>query len=181
MRTGLQPARLSYRDPQLADAARTVARVPVTVRCWSRRDWDRLESELTLLGVGVPETAVAIGRARPEERLIELRGDICAAIAEARRDSRDSAQNVVARAEAFDTLAHEARHVFGEDDEADTECHSMQLVNPVARRLGLSEARARRYARVVWQTYPQLPSDYKTTACVNGGALDLHPSSNVWP
>jgi hypothetical protein len=29
--------------------------------------------------------------------------------------------------------------------------------------------------------YPRLPQEYRSPECRNGGELDIHPESSVWP
>jgi hypothetical protein len=83
---------------------------------------------------------------------------------------------------ALHTLAHEAWHLAGEESEAVAECHALQTTAFVAERLGASPAEAEASARaVLYQMYPQMPSEYRTDDCRDGGPLDLHPGSNVWP
>src|SRR5262249_25715547 len=82
---------------------------------------------------------------------------------------------------ALATLAHEAEHAAGLADEADTECYAIQKVPTVARLLGLTRRQGRIFAEAVWELYPQEPPGYHTPACRNGGRLDLHDRSSVWP
>jgi hypothetical protein len=83
---------------------------------------------------------------------------------------------------ALHTLAHESWHLHGVRSEAVTECYAIQTTALVARRLGASPEEAHAAARTVaGQIYPQMPSDYQTSDCHDGGPLDLRPRSQVWP
>jgi hypothetical protein len=83
---------------------------------------------------------------------------------------------------ALHTLAHESWHLAGVESEAATECYALQTTAFVAEQLGASWGEAEASARVVaTQIYPRMPSDYVTSDCRDGGPLDLHPSSAVWP
>jgi hypothetical protein len=83
---------------------------------------------------------------------------------------------------ALHTLAHEAWHLAGERNEAMAECHALQTTALVAERLGATPAEGEASAVVVaTQIYPRMPSEYVTTDCRDGGPLDLHPASSVWP
>ena len=83
---------------------------------------------------------------------------------------------------ALQTLAHESWHLAGERNEAITECDALQTTAWVAEQLGATEAEGHAAARTVYeQLYPRMPSEYQTSDCRDGGALDRHPQSSVWP
>jgi hypothetical protein len=83
---------------------------------------------------------------------------------------------------AVHTLAHEAIHLRGWTNEALTDCYGMQFTALVARRLGASARQAQRLAEYYWvRVYPEMPEGYRTAECVDGGRLDLHKDSPVWP
>ena len=83
---------------------------------------------------------------------------------------------------AMHTLAHEAFHLRGTSLESATECYAMQTTAEVAISLGIPSGRAEQLQRWVWtKGYPNEPDEYSTPECHNGGRLDLHPLSPVWP
>lgn len=83
---------------------------------------------------------------------------------------------------AVHVLAHEAIHLRGWTDEAVAECYGLQYTAQVARGLGASATEAQRLAEFYWRVvYPDMPGDYTTPDCVNGGRLDLHKDSDIWP
>jgi hypothetical protein len=83
---------------------------------------------------------------------------------------------------ALQTLAHESWHLAGERDEAVTECNALQTTAWVAEQLGATAAEAQAAAGTVYrQLYPRMPSEYQTSECREGRALDRHPESPVWP
>ena len=83
---------------------------------------------------------------------------------------------------ALQTLAHESWHLAGERDEAVTECNALQTTAWVAERLGATAAEGQAAARKVYELlYPRMPSEYQTPDCRDGGPLDRHPDSPVWP
>ena len=83
---------------------------------------------------------------------------------------------------ALQTLAHEAWHLAGEQDEPVAECYALQTIELVAVRLGASRRRARGAARATaGELYPRMPAAYQSADCRNGGRLDLRPDSPVWP
>ena len=83
---------------------------------------------------------------------------------------------------AVNVLAHEAIHLRGWPNEALTECYAMQHSAKVARMLGASPERAQALSEFYWNVvYPDMPDEYRTPDCVDGGRLDLHKNSDVWP
>lgn len=83
---------------------------------------------------------------------------------------------------AVHVLAHEAIHLRGWTNESVAECYGMQHTAQVARGLGASARQAQALAEFYWRVvYPDMPDAYRTTECVDGGRLDLHKDSDVWP
>jgi hypothetical protein len=83
---------------------------------------------------------------------------------------------------AVHVLAHEAIHLRGWTNEAVAECYGLQHTAQVARGLGASATQAQALAEFYWRVvYPDMPDEYRTTDCENGGRLDLHKDSDVWP
>ena len=84
---------------------------------------------------------------------------------------------------AVEVLSHEAVHVSGVLNEAETECYAMQHYAEVAKALGVSQSQAEEAAlRYANEAYSHMPSKYKDEVkCSAGGAWDLHPETNSWP
>jgi hypothetical protein len=83
---------------------------------------------------------------------------------------------------AVNVLSHEAWHLAGERNESVAQCYALQSNEDTAIRLGATPAEARAIADfVVRRVQPVLPPDYKTTACRDGGPLDLDPARTGWP
>jgi len=83
---------------------------------------------------------------------------------------------------AVNVLSHEAWHLAGQRDESVAQCYALQSNEDTAIRLGASPAEARAIADfVVRRVQPVLPPEYKTTACRDGGPLDLAPARTGWP
>ena len=83
---------------------------------------------------------------------------------------------------AIHTLAHESFHLRGIGQESAAECYAMQTTADVAVRLGVTRGHAEQLQDWLWtKGYPNEPDEYTTTQCRNGGPLDLHPASLVWP
>ena len=83
---------------------------------------------------------------------------------------------------AVNVLSHEAWHLAGVRNEADTQCYALQSNAQTAMRLGAREDDARSIAAFISrEVQPALPSDYRTPNCYEGGPLDLHPDRRSWP
>ena len=83
---------------------------------------------------------------------------------------------------AAHTLAHEAFHLRGFQDEGVTECYALQNTAFVAERLGLATPVARKLQAWVYaEGYPNMPEDYRSSKCYDGGPLDLRPEHAEFP
>jgi hypothetical protein len=77
---------------------------------------------------------------------------------------------------AAHTLAHEAFHLRGFQDEGVTECYALQNTAFVAERLGVATNEARNLqAWLFVKGYPNEPEEYRSSQCYDGGPLDLRP------
>jgi hypothetical protein len=83
---------------------------------------------------------------------------------------------------AAHTLAHEAFHLRGVQDEGITECYALQNTAFVAERLGVATPHARNVqAWLFVKGYPNEPEEYHSADCYDGGPLDLRPQSAQFP
>jgi hypothetical protein len=83
---------------------------------------------------------------------------------------------------AVDVLAHESWHLRGVIDEAETECRSLQTMAWTAQQLGATPEQARAMARAQYEgAYQEMPEQYRSGACADGGALDLRPDDKTFP
>ena len=155
----------------------------VVVRCWTKKAWPRLERELEVAGVSA-NTELAGYANRTGGNGVNLAPDVCAdldALSRAKAEPTGG-ERLLRAAFAVLVLAHESAHVRGLDREAEAECWGMQNVVRTATELGLPAAYGRRLADVYWtEIYPHQRPGYRTTACRDGGSLDLHPNRSVWP
>jgi hypothetical protein len=133
----------------------------------------------------------AAGRPADDTR---LRATSCAeldALAEGRRGKELSCTERAAilcgrrgaeLAMAVDVLTHEAWHLRGIQDEARTECNSLQTMAGTAQALGATPAQAAALARgQLAEGYPRMPDRYRSEQCADGGPFDLHPDDPRWP
>jgi hypothetical protein len=87
-----------------------------------------------------------------------------------------------AAAWAAHTLAHEAFHLRGFEDEGVAECYALQNTAFVAERLGVSAAVATKLQGWIYvRGYPNEPQEYHSAQCYSGGPLDLRPGSARFP
>jgi hypothetical protein len=83
---------------------------------------------------------------------------------------------------AAHTLAHESFHLRGFESEAEAECYALQNTAFVAERLGVSPQHATELQQWIFvKGYPNEPDEYQSMACRDGGSLDLHPGTTVFP
>ena len=82
---------------------------------------------------------------------------------------------------AVHVLTHEAMHLAGLRNEADTECAAVQRDAATARLLGADPAEASALARRYWAVgYSRLPEEYISAECRPGGALDEGFADGPW-
>lgn len=75
---------------------------------------------------------------------------------------------------AAHTLAHEAFHLRGLQDEGVAECYALQNTAFVAEQLGVPRAQARNLQHWLFvEGYPNEPAEYHSSRCYDGGPLDL--------
>jgi hypothetical protein len=83
---------------------------------------------------------------------------------------------------AAHTLAHEAFHLRGSQDEGVTECYALQNTAFVAERLGVPTQAAKDLQAWLYERgYPNEPTEYQSPKCYDGGPLDLRPQQTLFP
>jgi len=83
---------------------------------------------------------------------------------------------------AAHTLAHEAFHLRGFQDEGVTECYALQNTAYVAERLGVPTRQAEVIQAWLYKRgYPNEPAEYQSPQCHDGGPLDLRPQQSRFP
>jgi len=153
-----------------AEASRIAGR-PVAVRC---------DDGYSYTGVGSDAAGVAfIPRA-----LAYLQPGICRSLYRVTFEQRVGARDDAAF--AITVLAHEATHLRGVRDEAETECYALQAGVTLGERLGLDPATARALMRAQRDRDLSDASiqrlDYRLPpGCRNGGSLDLRPNDSTFP
>lgn len=181
VRTGLTD--VSRIEPNLGRVASRIAGRKVEVRCWSEDDWEVVSAEWQAIN-GRKEWWPA-GFADTNSNRAHLSSQVCEPLARftyglyAPYGNTESLQ----LAEAFVVFAHEAEHLYDpKASEARVECLAMQHVRGLVARGGRGRSYANEMAGLAYQiAYPRLDSIYRSRHCRNGGRLDRHPDSNVWP
>ena len=153
-----------------AEAAR-IAGQPVTVQC---------DDSYSFTGVGSDAAGVAF----IPRKLAYLEPTICRSLYRIAFEHRVGARDDAAF--AITVLAHEATHLRGVTDEAETECYALQEGVGLGQRLGLALGTARdlmqaqRDSDISDASIARL--DYRLPAgCRNGGSLDLRPDDPSFP
>ncbi|MBI1377288.1 MAG: hypothetical protein GC157_07390 [Frankiales bacterium] len=83
---------------------------------------------------------------------------------------------------AVHVLSHESYHLAGVRSESVAECDAMQRDARTAQALGASPLQARQLATTYWlRVFPDMPPDYRSPDCREGGRLDKTPGDGVWP
>lgn len=179
------PSAQSRVDPLYSKIASEIAKKPAQVRCWGATDWNSLHVDFQEHEGGGEGLRWVLGFVRPRSQIVNLAPEVCRRLdLVAYQRKRPGTFNPKLQiAEAVDTLAHEAIHAYGIEDEAVTECSSMQLTELVAMRLGTTLAYGRDLGRFLWRyRWPQtVGTEYFTDDCYDGGPLDLFPNSDIWP
>jgi hypothetical protein len=172
-------------EARLAAIASQIAGRPVEVRCQGRFS---AAFDVTAESGTVQFDA----EGRPAD-WTDLKRGICTTLARFGREHRDEKfscvhdplaceLDVLRSIHALETLAHESWHLAGHADEATAECYALQRIALVAAALGALPEQGTELARAAFTVlYPQMPEEYRSAECRDGGALDLTPESAVFP
>ena len=170
------------RRHDLSELASSSVGVRPDVRCWQPLSWASFQEHYAIVG-GAEEISVK-GITDRARRRIDLDPTVCAALSRYLRRVRPtelSYQNLEL-AEAIMILTHHAEHLKSPSaSEAEVECYAVQHVRPLVRAAWGTEF-ATEITLHAWEiSYLQLPQQFRTPACRDGGPLDRNPTSNAWP
>jgi hypothetical protein len=171
-------------EPLYTRVASDLAGRDVEVRCWSEADWADRSDEVAEWTHGEMRPGGWTAYVSWDHERANLSPELCRTLGAwaYERHWPDDRWEVFNFAWSVKVLAHEAQHLRGIDSEAKADCYGLQEMPTVARGLGLGEEAARSLAEYAWQyIYPRAPDDYRSAECRDGGDLDLHPDSSVWP
>jgi hypothetical protein len=153
------------------------------VYCWQPEAWAPFLEQYALVRGG--EEASLKGIADTARNRIDLEPGVCAILNRYLRRIRPSALSYenFELAEALVVLTHQAEHLKAPSaSEAEVECYAVQHVRPLVQAAGWGAGFAMEIALHAWELlYTQLPPQFRTHACRDGGPLDRNPSSNAWP
>ena len=177
--------RTNGHERSLGRIASEIAGTPVEIHCQglpsSLIDISNLAGEVRYNADGTPPDEATLKRdtCRDLKRFASVRA---AASFECVRRAAPCERSTAKTAAAVRVLAHEAWHLQGVTDEAETECYALQTTAFTAQRMGATADEA--HAITLWNirhVYPYLPSEYRTSACRAGGSFDLRRGMTNWP
>jgi hypothetical protein len=169
--TGFMEYRAQSAEARYGKAVSAVANREVAVRCQGQFGH--------LIDIGNELGTVQFNAEGDPADKTDIKRDACNWLRDFEKNPRVINRNA---AVAVHVLAHEAIHLRGWTDEALAECYGIQYTAQVARALGAPAAKAQLLAKLYYElVYPEMPDEYRTADCVNGGRLDLHKDSDVWP
>ena len=169
---GITPLVLRLRlEARLEDAASVVAGARVEVHCQALGE--------AFVDAGVELGYVAFGPDGVPERSTLIKRQQCRDLSSfVRGGHTDFTHEQVV---AVHTLTHEAIHMSGVANEAQTECLAVQRDAEMARLLGAAPDAAQALAAHYWRVvYPRMPDGYRSDECKAGGALDANLPDAPW-
>jgi len=170
------------RRPALSEIASSSVGVESDVYCWEPAGWASFFEHYAIVRGG--EEVSLEGIADPARNRIDLAPGVCATLDNYLRRIRPlelSSENLEL-AESLIVLTHQAEHLRAPSaPETAIECYAIQHVRPLVHA-AWGPALAEEIALHGWEiAYPELPPQFRTEACRDGGPLDRNPSSSAWP
>jgi hypothetical protein len=165
-------------------ASEVSGRRNVEVRCWSEADWADLSDEVSDWTDGKMRPGDWTAYVSWDHDRANLSPSVCRSLGRwaYERQWPDDRWEVFNFAWSVKVLAHESQHLRGIDNEARADCYGLQNIALVGRGLGLGEEEAQSIAEYAWENiYPRAEGAYWSAECRDGGELDLHPDSPLWP
>ena len=170
-------------EPRFTRAAVALSGVPgAVVRCWSLPDWLSLISERSAYTGG--EVDLRADGFVSEGKRVNLAPRMCKRLVwfVYRKQRPAGGRTKLELANTVLTLAHETVHVSRGADEAVATCYGLQRMRQAGVLLGAPRSYANSLAELAWTgLYPYGLAKYHSPQCHDGGKLDLHPRSRVWP
>ena len=181
--TFASPSTTSHIDPRLTRVAETISGRDTEVRCWSQYDWTQLRREITSRWSLDDDPGPYGAFTSLDRERINLSPPVCGPLEDLVYRGLDPDVDWDELSWAVSLLSHESMHVSGIDQEAAAECDGVQRIPETARALGVDEPDARILASRYWSRWyvTQDDPEYRSSECHDGGRLDLHPDSHVWP
>lgn len=172
----LPPSKAPSRwDPHLSRTTALLTGLGVMVRCSSSAEWAQDDQKLDPWR-GYTSYAPFLS--------VHFSPEVCNELARLEREPAPvwNAWRVDALAWSVGALAHESVHAAGYYDEAHASCYGMQRIPQAAKLLGRTAREGRYLAAVYWSHwYAWFRKTNWSRECRDGGRLDLHPGTAVWP
>ena len=168
-------------DARLTAVVSRLSGRPAVARCWSSAGWQRrLARWHYAQGARSEWRAFTVPLETPA---VELSPSICTVLHRVARLRRPvwNEPAVVPIVWSVAALSHESVHASGISNEAKAECFGLQRIPLVARALGRTAAEGRYLVRLYWELWYRFDRPPKSSECRDGGKLDLHTDSAVWP
>ena len=170
------------RRQALSEIARSSVGVDPDVYCWEPAGWESFFEHYAIVRGG--EESSLEGVVDPARNRIDLGPGVCATLDNYLQGIRplELSDENLELAESLIVLAHQAEHLRAPSaSETAIECYALQHVRPLVRAKWEPEL-AEEIALHGWElAYPELPAQFRTKACRDGGPLDQDPRSNAWP
>jgi hypothetical protein len=175
-----KPAAATPIDAGLSGIATSIARHDVSVHC------EGASGEITGIDGESGRTMFTDGKPADETFLLE---GICERLHAYEHQARTQPScllpcdgSTLETAWSLNALAHESYHLAGVRNEARTQCYALQAIDFVALKLGADDEQAREMAIYASNEIPpQMPDEYSSPECHNGGKYDLRPDDPDWP
>ena len=166
----------------LSEIVRSSVGVDPEVYCWQPAAWASFFEHYAIVRGG--EESSLEGIADSARNRIDLAPGVCATLDNYLRGIRPlelSSENLQL-AESLIVLTHQAEHLKAPSTpETEIECYAIQHVRPLVRA-AWGPALAEEIALHGWEiAYPELPPQFRTKVCRDGGPFDRNPSSSAWP
>jgi hypothetical protein len=173
-------------EQRLGAIASEIAGRPVEVHCPGPLarliGWDIVEGSVRFDADGTPEDETKIRKRSCEELDALAEGRRAKELACTGRAGIACGRHGPETVMAVDVLSHESWHLRGVIDEAETECRSLQTMAWTAQQLGATADQGRAMALAQFTGgYQDMPEQYRSGACRDGGALDLRPDDARFP
>jgi hypothetical protein len=170
----------THESPRLARVASLLAGRRTAVSCFSREDWRAPEIERRAKGRDLRGYVIFQWPAA----VVHLSPQVCADLNPllSRSVAVNGTRSLELLARSINTLAHESAHVSGVYDEAKAECFGIQTIRRTTMLLGRTSGEGQHVATYYWENlYPSRRPRYWSPECRNGGRLDRHRNTSLWP
>jgi hypothetical protein len=184
-----EKGRIARLEAFLSDISGDAAGRPVTLHCETASEWAVAEA-------GTHREGHLLGYVFRGARAVHLAPELCYTLHRLRFVGWEPDLSCITRSRDADvplcapreselirsavTIAHEALHVAGEDNEKRAQCFGLQRAPLVAQQLGVPPSTGDQLAWYAWR-FSEAPKSYDSPECRDGGKLDENPDSTSFP